>query len=74
MAQIPPGLDHVPDPALELLGLGESAVDFAVPEYAPRRPSGGFLLAVWTTTGVGGGGGDLDDKDAAGAGLQGDFA
>lgn len=32
VAKIPPGLNDVPNAALELLCLGEAFVDFAVPE------------------------------------------
>lgn len=33
VAQIPSRLNNVPDAALELLGLGEALVCFAVPEH-----------------------------------------
>jgi len=32
VSQIPARLDHVPDAVLQLLGLGEPAIGFAVPE------------------------------------------
>lgn len=70
MPQAPPGLDHVAHAALELLCFGEAAVGFAVPE------AGGLGLHCVGGCGRGGGGGggdELDAKDAAEAGLEGDF-
>lgn len=67
--QAPLGLDHVTHAALELLGLGEAAVGFAVPEAGGGGCGGGRGGG-----GSGGGGGDeLNAKDAAEAGLEGDF-
>lgn len=68
--QVPPRLDGIPHPPFQLLGLGEPAVDFAVPEHAVlyrgagavRRGGGGILEE------------DLDDKSAACGWLQGYFA
>lgn len=68
--QAAPGLDHVAHAALELLCLGEAAVGFAVPEAGGGCCDGGGGVGI----GGGGGGGDeLDAKDAAEAGLEGDF-
>lgn len=80
VAQVPPRLNHVPDAPLELLGLGEAAVDLAVPE---RRSCYSFWSgpgAGGSGSGGGGGGGgwglvvDGDDEDAACFGLEGYFA
>jgi hypothetical protein len=68
VAEIPPGLDNVSHPTLELFRLGEPAVDRPVPEHAAlyrRRGRPGCRGRLME---------DLDHEDAARAGLQGDFA
>lgn len=85
MPQIPPRLNHVPHPPLQLLDLGKPPVHLAVPQHRLRLVGGcgggarsGSSSSSGSSTlwrrGGGGGGGDLDDKDAACGGLQGDLA
>lgn len=59
VAQVPPRLDHVPDPPLQLLGLGEPAVGPPVPQDLPLA---GLAALV-----------DGDDERPARRGLQRDL-
>ncbi|KAM5364722.1 hypothetical protein ACJZ2D_011373 [Fusarium nematophilum] len=63
MAQVPPGLNHIPHPPLQLLCLREPTVLAPVPEHSRRRGfcAGGLMR-------------DGDDEGPAGRGLKGDFA
>ncbi|TLD23228.1 hypothetical protein PspLS_07273 [Pyricularia sp. CBS 133598] len=68
VAQVPARLDHITHPPLQLLGLGKTAVDLAVPEgaghAAPRR--GLVITVVGRRRRM-----DLDDKGPSSRGLQG---
>lgn len=63
VAEVTPGLDDVPDAPLQLLCLGEAAIDLAVPQDDAALL---LLLRVHRSY--------LDDKYASCARLQGDFA
>lgn len=81
--EVPPGLDDVAHAALELLCLGEAAVDLAVPEDGAGRGGGGgaghcrslvlVLRAGHSNDTAVSLVDDCDDEGAARGGLQGDF-
>ena len=45
VSEVAAGLDGVADAALQLLSLGEPAIDLAVPEDAPLRPCGAIVVS-----------------------------
>lgn len=70
MPQIPPRLNHIPDPSLELLCLWKPAIHLAIPQHRLLFTG----LAAARILGGGGGVLDGDDECAARRRLQGDFA
>lgn len=69
MSQIPPGLDNIPHPPLQLLGLGEAAIRLPIPQHLGRDGDLAALSGAARCLVV-----DGHDEGSARGGLQGDFA